>query len=143
MAIAVAPMIRSCAPTASPRTSRSAQSRAYTRAAKAFPLGPPAGGRQPDERRATVNAGLPTDSRAPCPDLGELSIPLPVNVCVSLAVDVAPMSNLYYQDCDPLTLDVANQPVIAHAVFPETSQFGTLQSLAKTAGVLEWRNAFA
>ncbi len=59
------------------------------------------------------------------------------------AVDVAPVSNPYHEDCDPLTRDVANQTVVAHTVFPETSQFSTLQRLAETAGVLERCNTFS
>jgi len=46
------------------------------------------------------------------------------------------------QNEQPFVLDLADEPVITHTVFPELSKLGALQSLTNAAWVIEWGETF-
>lgn len=54
-----------------------------------------------------------------------------------LSVNVSPVTDAHHQDREPLILDVANEPVIPQAVFPEPACLRSPQRLAEAARVFE------
>jgi hypothetical protein len=52
------------------------------------------------------------------------------------------MADAESQNEEPVVLDLADEAVISHSVFPELSEFGTLQSLADAARIVQWGDAF-
>ena len=52
------------------------------------------------------------------------------------------MSDAKNQNEEPVVFDLADEPVISHAVFPELAELGALQSLTNAAWVIQWGDAF-
>src|SRR4029077_19542067 len=52
------------------------------------------------------------------------------------------MAGAENQNEEPVVFDLADEAVISHSVFPELSEFGTLQGLTNTAWVIQWGDAF-
>jgi len=52
------------------------------------------------------------------------------------------MSDAKNENEQPFVLDLADEPVITHAVFPELSKLGASQSLTNAAWVIQWGETF-
>src|SRR5882762_1738066 len=58
------------------------------------------------------------------------------------AVDFSAVADTENENQQPIVFDLADEPVVADAVFPELAEFGTLQSLTDTARVVQSGDAF-
>ena len=58
------------------------------------------------------------------------------------AVDFPAVAEAKNQNEQPFVLDLADEPVITHTVFPELSKLGASQSLTNAARVIQWGETF-
>src|SRR6266852_2712080 len=61
---------------------------------------------------------------------------------VELSVDFPAVANAENKNHQSIVFDLADEPVITHAVFPELAELGALQSLTNAAWVIQWGDAF-